>query len=296
MDRDTGIKAGAAMALMFGAAWAVLSVQQPEPEPEPTPEPIPEPAGPSVEVQVLGEDGRAPADCAGTLTLRVDSGGRRLDADSTLACGAQGRMAWTDLEPGTWRLAAAGEGTEVREEDIDVQGPVDLGIWVLRPGGNVSGTVTVDGEPLLGAQIRTPTGQKSVSITDGRYVLRGVPAGTVEVFAGFEDQGGSGVVEVLPGEVATLDLALETVEAKGVVGVLFEASDEGLVVTRVHPGGPAREVAPGSLVTAVDGVDTRDLSQAEAKALLAGPPGTPVELEVDGERLSLIRVDLAKLP
>ncbi len=279
------------MALCFAAAWAALSVTQPEPEP-PT---AVEPTLPSLSVQVLDQSGAVPTDCAGTLTLRVESG-HRLDRDSTLLCGADGRISWSDLEPGTWRLAVAGEGTELREEDHEVSGPVDLGAWTLGPGGNVSGVVSRAGEPLLGAQIRTKTGHRSVSITDGQYVLRGLPVGEVEVFAGHEDHGASGRTVVVLGEVANLDLELEPVAAKGVIGVLFETTDEGLLLTRVHPGGPARELSPGEHITAVDGYDTRDLAQSEATSMLSGAPGTAVELAVGGREISLVRVDLANLP
>ena len=285
------------IALAFAGTWAVLSVVQPGPE-DPTVEAVPQEQAPpehALRVRIVNTAGQVPPDCAGTLTLRVD-GGRRLDRDSTLRCGADGGLFWADLEPGTWRIAVAGEGTEVRELDIEVDGAMDLGVWTLVPGGNVSGVVHKDGEPFLGAQIRTKSGQRSVSITDGQYVLRGVPEGVVEVFAGHDDHGASGQIEVVAGEVVELDLRLEQVAARGVIGVLFDSTDSGLQITRVHPGGPARALAVGALVTTVDGYDTRELSQAEAKQILAGVPGSEVELVVDGEPISLIRVDLASLP
>jgi len=289
MDYRTLLKALVLMALLFLGAWVGLKQTLKKP-------PIEKPLPPEVRVQVLDSAGRVPTDCAGTLSLRVDDTSRRIDKDSTLRCGPQGHMAWTDLTPGIWRLAVAGEGTVLREEDIEVGAPVDLGVWTLGPGGNVAGTITLDGEPHIGAQIRTRSGHTGISTAQGRYVLRGVPTGPVEVFAGWEDHGASGVIDVSVDEVAELDLELVPVDAKGVIGIQFEATDEGLSVTAVHPGGPARSLQIGQLVTTIDGTDTRDLSQLEAKEALAGAPGTSVELVVDGQALSLVRVDLKSLP
>lgn len=70
-------------------------------------------------------------------------------------------------------------------------------------------------------------------------------------------------------------------EMRGVLGVRFEPSAEGLRVTAVHPAGPAAGVlTPGDLLVAVDGLPLGGRSTTEAGAALAGPAGRPRTFQV----------------
>lgn len=101
---------------------------------------------------------------------------------------------------------------------------------------------------------------------------------------------------VIPGGLAPEDVATEPVAAgAGEVGLDLRLLDDGLVISRVTPGGPA-EVAglrPGLLLRAVGGLsidallaelsgeDARRAARGLVLARLSGPVGSEVALEVE---------------
>ena len=82
---------------------------------------------------------------------------------------------------------------------------------VAHAQGNISGTVTAQGgAPLQEVRVIVLGTSRSASTgPDGKYLIRGVPAGTAEVRVirvGYQEQKKS--VRVLDGQTATLDFAM----------------------------------------------------------------------------------------
>lgn len=282
---------GTTLAFVLAAGAYAYWTNRDNPEPV---EPEPEPTTATLRLTVADATGQPPIDCGATLAKQTERG-YVLDSTSTLHC-ETGELSWSGLEPGIWRLKIAGVGTELMDEEMElIAGDNDLGARVLAPGGLISGTVTFEGEPVVGADLRTRTGQQGVSVADGAFAISGVPVGEVEVLAGFEDKGGAATVTVEAGGDVHVDLALETVPPRGVLGVQFEIDGDALVVTRVHPSGPLADVAPGARITAVGGEPVRGLDEVGARELLWGSPGDVVEVTIDGQTAPRTRVDLNDL-
>jgi C-terminal peptidase prc len=68
----------------------------------------------------------------------------------------------------------------------------------------------------------------------------------------------------------------------GGLGVLLESDPAGLRMKQVYPDGSAARagVCVGSIITAINGVDTRNMQVATAVSLIRGPVGTKVELDL----------------
>lgn len=219
--------------------------------------------------------------CSATLWRVLAEGGRAMGEGSSQACVA-GALRWEGLPAGTWRLLVQGPALARLDRTLELGDDevLDLGEQVLPPGGRVLGTLTQGGQPAAAAVVRSGDGQVITADAQGRYRLEGVPEGPLRVDVMFGDHAGQGQVQVQAGEAATLDLALEPVDRRGVVGLRVDEAEGRVLVRQVVPGSPADGVVqPGDLLLAIDGQALGgDMDQA--RALLAGRPGEPVVLTV----------------
>ncbi|MCB9763336.1 MAG: PDZ domain-containing protein [Alphaproteobacteria bacterium] len=285
--QDTLDARSIALAALIGAVAFGITALLLRPDP-------PAEAPHTVTLRLVDAEGQG-VPCRATLWRVLDGGRRTIDVDSSQLCGPNGRLRWRDRDPGAWRVMAATPGFVMFDEVVTLPagGVVDLGMVTLAPGGVVHGVITEDGEPLPGVQVRTSSGQRTVSAGGGAYDFKGVPVGPLKVRAARGHSGGGGTVDVVAGEVATLDIALTPVAPRGLLGIELVGGPQGVVIGRVVPGSPASgALEPGDLLVAVDGQPVSD--DAAARRLLSGAPGAPVRLTVrrggDTLELELVRV------
>lgn len=91
---------------------------------------------------------------------------------------------------------------------------------------------------------------------------------------------------------AEVDLEVPTFEPAG-MGIGFQPTDGGVAVNQVHEGTPAAAagLAPGDVITAIDGAGTEGMDVEEFLLHGIGPAGTDVVLEgttVDGEPFEIV--------
>ena len=288
----------AAIALVLGLAAfgvaAVLLRAEPAPSPPP-PEPEtvevlpPVPAeGAAITVKVLGPGGE-PVECGATLWEAIE-GGRRMSMDASQKCDAQGVMTWPAVQPGTYRLMAAGPGMARLEEEVVVaEEDLDLGTRTLALGGGVVGVVTdAEGQP-----VPTPTvfigARQERGLETGQYVVKGLPVGEHTLRFGAIQGRAERTVMVTAGDDQVLDVVLEPLP--GVVGVRFDGL---MTVVEVHPTGPAAgHIRPGMVLQKVEGQPVDDLEQA--RGLMEGPVGAVLRLTLDGQDIALTRVSMQEL-
>lgn len=101
----------------------------------------------------------------------------------------------------------------------------------------------------------------------------------------FARESGGGLLsfEPAPPERVSTDRrrAPATPEARGVLGVRFEPTPEGLAVTAVHPSGPAAgRLTAGDVLVAIDGMPLAGRDADSVRAALASLPGQTRELRV----------------
>lgn len=254
--------------LCFGATAIALRVLRPLP------------AG-TITARLLNPSGK-PVRCNATLWEVREDGGRALASDSSQRCDKDGRLTWTGLAAGKWRLMALAEDCEMldREMELAVDRGTDLGDVPLVWGGLLVGTVSEDGQPAAGVEVRSSRGRSVTTRQNGQYKLDGLPIGEVEVRAARGFSGGGGKTTITRGGHSTLDIELVPVPPRGVLGFTLDAADGVLKVATITPGSPAEgQLQPGDVLEEVDGSPVGD-DIARARKLVAGEPGAPVRLTV----------------
>ncbi len=222
-----------------------------------------------------------PTPCRATLYQPAETGGKRVDTDSTQACDEHGRLTWTGREPGAYQLMAMQDGAAMLKLDVQLaEGPgLAIGPLQFSPGGRVFGVVTQDGAPVSGAQVRVTGGGNGLTNAAGQYRIDGVAVGDLEVRAGLGVYGAARSVELVEGQTVEVALELQAVASLGQVGVQLADRDGGVFIEKIRPGWPAELVLrPDDRLLEVNGQAVSDRTQA--KALMAGEPGEPLTLLV----------------
>jgi hypothetical protein len=237
--------------------------------------------------------------------------------------GVDGQFQFDNVSAGAAHLTVSHPDFSTEERDVvltptgRVERAFELEAIDLEESGSVAGTVLAEeGEPVAGARVGLgivpaflPAGgpmPPGLVETDreGRFVLDGVRVGTVSVsaYAGGVGRGSVGAVAVRPrqtteGVEIRLSGASESLDvgAGGNVAItLGEREGEleaalDVVVVNVAAGSEAERagISRGDIVRAVD--DSPVTNMAEARRALGGSAGSEVilELERDGELLSL---------
>lgn len=242
--------------------------------------------------------------------------------------GGRIRATRTDGE-GRWRFGRVAAG----DRELVVRSPrhlpatraltvgdrdLDAGVVWLAPGGSVTGEV-VDrwGTPVPGAEVAmgTPPDWANAARTDpaGRFTLEGVRPGGTHVSARHPDAGRARTrqpvtvrkVEETPGVYLRLPAALPAPGAAAAapappriaLDLSVESGPTGVRVTRVGRGSSAWRagVREGDAIRAVDGVPVA--SAGQTRALLRGPEGEPVFLELRrGDRERTLTVPREPVP
>jgi hypothetical protein len=194
------------------------------------------------------------------------------------------------------------EGAASGEVGIPSGGVTRVTTWLGAGGASVSGRVVHarSGTPLRRVNVQLPVPHEddvwphalAVTGEDGRFTFLGATAGKGSVCvhrAGFlvrcflRDLAGGldlGEVRLEPGDSAlpsSAELGVRWVPAPG--GALVEEASGAAAALRV-----------GDLVVAIDGAFVDGLGEDDLSALLGGPQGTPVQLEVrrEGQHLKVL--------
>lgn len=218
------------------------------------------------------------------LAMRVDT------------CFEDGSFELANLEPGTWTLEVEAQGVKTTLGGLDVAGPLDVGDIELLDGTLVTGLVldALTGEPAPGIRVAavtiedsTPTGAAGgTTDADGRYEIRGLDPGQVEVFLPTDP-----LTRESGALVDTLEIDLVR-EPPGDVST--QRSGRDVVVTALGDDAPAA-LEVGDRIVGVDilGIDPDDLIPGSSDALsdvligMGGAPGVTVWVERDGETWEL---------
>ena len=257
------------------------------------------PLGSRVTGQALDERTGDPLAGVEIVLVREDLPPERLEARTD----SEGRSA-------RWSIQAREQDHAPASVDVEVDAPRDLALEPLRlvPTGRLVGTVLdVLGNPVARARVTTAAAPEPSTVTDGegRFTLRGVPPGLVQlvgahpgagegqgervrVWAGQET---SGLVVRLP-ERLDQERAGELEARRRGVALQVEDEDGGVLVSSVIQSSRAARAGlrQGDRLESVDGRACTSARQTER--LLRGPVGVPAVLEVArGARRAVLVVD-----
>lgn len=239
-------------------------------------------------------------------TVKVDhylDGGRRVSGsgNATRRLAPDGRFELRGLHPGEYELVFAAPGLATMRKGgikIDQMEIAELEI-VLEKGGVIDGKVfdAVNGAPLGGARVVAEQGRpggSAVSGGDGKFQIKDLPPGPRQLIVsrpGYVGRTLSGV-EVRAGGSTPVDIRLSPgdsnmkgaampMEVSG-IGAVLGGDGAALTIVRIEPGSPAERegLAPGDLITAIDGKPTSGMDASAAASLIRGPAGTRVTISV----------------
>lgn len=243
---------------------------------------------------VTARDGRDWVEGA-EIVVYTSTGTKRTQSD------AEGAFEVTDLAAGRVRIAASKQGyapAEVLAQiGDDPDRPTDVGAIDLQPAGEVEGTVVDEqDEPIAGARVARdevpsylPLGvlPPGIAVTDrnGRFVLGGLPEGTVTLEAYTADRG-RGAVENVAVRADRTTSRVKIVlpepddqrrEARGsgsvavTLGERAEGGAKAIVIVMVAPGSEAEigGLEPGDHVLEVNLQKARSIEGT--RRLLTGP-------------------------
>lgn len=244
----------------------------------------------SLEGFVTGKQGRVKLEGA-SLTFYTTAGARHVETDE------HGGFRLEDLAPG--RIRVLTRATDYAEDERvlafagDPRRVVELETIDLVPAGTVEGVVVDDaGDPIAGARVGRdavptylPVGRLPFGIVqtdaDGRFELKGLPAGmvTLEAYSPELGRGNVGDVDVRADRVTrrvSITIPEQSydprkIRAAGSLAVTLAERDGGVIILDVPEGGEA-EVAgiePGDRLLGVGGAAIKNLEQARDK--LSGP-------------------------
>jgi hypothetical protein len=221
--------------------------------------------------------------------------------------GEEGEFHFEGLGPAETRLLVMAEGYVPFEKSVVIAGdsrrPVDLGRIDLEEGGSVTGEVLDEhGEPVAGARVaagRVPTylpmGPLPTGVVqtdrEGRFVLDGLPAGTLEIEAYKVGYGRAFIegVEVRARDeksglriemVGDPEIDLTQANSLGSLAVTMGEQGRRIVFEHVPLGGEAERagIFPGDRLLACNGVPLRSLERA--RACFNGPISEDMVMEL----------------
>ncbi|HEU5059252.1 MAG TPA: carboxypeptidase regulatory-like domain-containing protein [Kofleriaceae bacterium] len=248
----------------------------------------------------------------GSFQVKVE---RYLEADGVMRPGSaasrysssDGRFELDLVAPGAYDLVVTADGfapARPARVTVPADGWVDITVE-LAAAARVSGRVTSSGKPVAGARVAMSAGYEGPPVfTDGqgRFALidvapgrRSISASKAGLASGHRDD-----VEVRAGQTTEVELALGDGGGKkeGGIGVTLALSSQARPsVARVVARGPGARAGlrRGDVVMAIDGVVTLNLPVDQAAAMLRGPAGSPVRIEVERAGNPL-RFDVARAP
>jgi protocatechuate 3,4-dioxygenase beta subunit len=235
---------------------------------------------------------------------------------------AQGAFSVADVSPGPARVVVSHPEFADAEVSVDVKAtgradrPLELDVIDLSEPGVVEGEVVdAAGKPVLGARVAAgavpaylPAGTlpAGMAVTDrnGRFKLSGVAPGNVDIEAYAADvgRGVTRAVSVSGGRSTSgvrirLTGAADDAEPAAIGGVAVTLGERGsaadleIVVVNVAAGSEAERAGlhAGDVIDSLDGKPPS--SMADARARLAGPPGSDVVLTLRrGDAAATLRV------
>lgn len=227
------------------------------------------------------DEAQTPLACTSTL-WRVEAGRSTANEGASQAC-EEGRLSWSELEAGDYRLVVQAPGRERHERRVAVDfSEVDLGVQVLQDGRRVEGRVVMAEVPVEGALVLVEGGRRVRSDAEGRFVLEGLPQGELELRAAAQGGRGKASLPASVLEVSEVVIPLERGQGQGLLGLKFERKSSGPVVTDLLPNSPAAsQLEYGDRLLRVDGVALTQLDSSEIAQILAGEVGSVARLEVE---------------
>ncbi len=276
-----------------GATWFAFRFMQVEPAPLPG----------QLRARVVQPDGRPSTSCSATLWKRGEGGRRSFGPDSSQRCDDEGIARWSDVVVGDYALIVGAEGAAETTVEVAYDGEgLELEDVVLPPGGVVRGTVRLDGEPVVGAEVRLVGGRSAKTNEEGVFALPGVPVGETAVKSIHDHASAEASLAVMAGEVTEVSLELVGLPPKGVLGVSGTPTADGFRVEHVVPRGPASGLLElGDLLVGTADGPLVGLPPAEMLAVLGqGLPGAVEELTfLRAEQQKTVRVtrlDVTEMP
>jgi hypothetical protein len=234
----------------------------------------------------------------GSFQVQVE---RYVEADGAVRPGlaasrfsaSDGRFELDLIAPGDYDLVITADGfAPARPPRVTVpaDGWADIAVE-LTPGARVSGRVTSGGQPVAGARVAMSAGYEGPPVfsdAQGHFTLIDVAPGTRSIWA---SKGGlvsahRDDLEVRAGQTSEVELVLAAGSGKpeGGIGVTVALSSQArpLVARVVARGAGARAgLRRGDVVMAIDGVVSLNLPVEQAAAMLRGPVGSAVRVEVE---------------
>ena len=276
-----------------GATWFAFRFFQVEPAPLPG----------EVRARVLAPSGAVAETCSATLWKR-DGAKRSMGPDSNQRCDEHGMVRWSEVLAGSYALIVGAPGAAETTVEVTTTGEgLEVDDIVLPAGGVVRGTVTRDGQPVVGAEVRLLGGRSARTNEEGAFGLPGVPVGETAVKSIHEHASAEAELVVAAGEVTEVVLELEGLPPKGVLGISGTPQPEGFRVEHVVARGPASgliELGDVLVATADDGSLVGLPPDAMLAVLGQGLPGEVEELTLvramQEKTVSITRLDVTEMP
>lgn len=223
-----------------------------------------------------------------------------------------GEFELPDLAPGRIRIVASHAAWATEANIVDVRADsghrADLGAIDLSEAGIVEGSVIdPQDQPIAGARVAfgsvptyLPLGPLPPGVTstnkEGKFVLKNVPAGDLDIEAYSLDMGRNAVdvnvragettsriVIMLPGETSTKSSPKGAGSVALTLGERTEKGSKFVVVVMVPPNGEAEiaGIEPGERLLAVSGVEVHSIEAARKR--LSGPLSEDVVVTVQSD-------------